>query len=137
RTKPIVGRSEEFVRWVGAFGDVSDAVGSEDVMMHEIAGGFAGKRIAVIRRRQRVTVKKRNSASGREVAGVESGGSDVRAQGINTAGGTMVGDVVHLEAERRIGVPLEVFELHHHLLDVVAVRADELAAEFVEALAEL
>src|SRR5262245_1392363 len=105
--------------------------------MHEVAGGFAQERVAVIGDGQVVAVKESNTASRSDEAGVERGRGNVGAQRIDTAGWAMVGDVFDLQTEWEVRIASEVFELHDYLLDVIAVRANELAAEFIEALPEL
>src|ERR1043165_10078694 len=68
---------------------------------------------------------------------MECSRGDVRAQGINAAGGFVIGDVFNLLRKGEVRISLQVASLHHHFLNVIAIRADELVAEAIEALAEL
>ena len=49
----------------------------------------------------------------------------------------MIGNVFDLLRKCEVRIPFEVTGLQHHLLNVIAIGADELTAETIEGLAEL
>ena len=70
-------------------------------------------------------------------AGDERGGGVVRAQGPDLRGVAGRGDVLHGVGEGEVRVALQVARVQDDVLEGVAVRADELAAEVIEREAEL
>src|SRR4051812_44078348 len=44
-TEPIIGRGEELVCGISPFGDQGDAIGTENVAMNQVTGGFTSERV--------------------------------------------------------------------------------------------
>src|SRR5262245_48528718 len=106
-------------------------------MVDKIAGRFAGKGVTAVLFGQGVALVNRDSARGRKKPGVVSGSCDVGAQGIDTASGFVVGDVLDLLRKGEVGIALEIRDGHQDVLNVVTIGADEFASKAVEGLAEL
>src|SRR6185503_7167464 len=79
----------------------------------------------------------RHSARARDVAAMPCGGDDVRAERIEPARRTVIGQVLDHLRKTEVRIPLKIAKLHDHLLNVIAVRTDESSPEGIEGLSEL
>ena len=156
RSEPDIGRGDEFFAFVRAFGDEAHAIGFEHFAMDDVATDIAHERLADVLRAKRIAAIDCRAGGSGEVTGRTSAAldgtdhgsghtqsraddsprldrTDAKHLGLRTIGG----DTDPRSGAREIRVPRGVTIFVHCQLDVVAVRAMELAAPVVEAHAML
>src|SRR5207248_6070879 len=108
-----------------------------DLAMNQVAGGIASERVAFEFGRQQIAAVDIDTASSRELAGVQVGSCPRPANWKNAGLLAPGGDVVHRRGygDARIGLEVAIFD--HNVADRIAIGAVEAIAPVIKAKPEL